>query len=162
MSREEYANGIQQNRKKEWSQAQLLGMPKPAYFCVHFKYLIFLTHTWDRRNTHSPIKCNELHVRLVHLTTSVGLAAMLQGFLYWQRTTTAALPLCYPTCQAQPGCLTQDPLTSCTGCREPCSPVQQLGSLYLLYALIFNRTRMRGTLPGTSFLSPISMHAFGL
>lgn len=74
-------------------------MPKTAYFCVHFKYLNFLTHTWDRQNTHSPVKCHELYVRLVHLTTSAGLAAMLQGFLYWQHTTTAVVLLCYPTYQ---------------------------------------------------------------
>lgn len=138
--------GCSKTGKRNGVRHKLLGTPKTAYFCVHVKYLIFLTHTWDRQNTHSPIKCNELHARLVHLTTSVGLAAMLQGFLYWQHTTTAALPLCYPTCQTQPGCLTQDPLTSCTGRREPCSSVQQMGDLYLLYSCIFNRTSVGGTL----------------
>lgn len=114
--------GSRKTGKRNGVRHKLLGMPRTAYFCVHFKYLIFLTHTWDRQNTYSPIKCKELHVRLVHLTTLVGLAAVLQGFLYWQHTTTAALPLCYPTCQAQLGCLTQDPFTSCTGYREPGSP----------------------------------------
>lgn len=86
-----------------------------------------MMYIWDRQNTHSPIKCNELHARLVHLSTSVGLTPMLQGFPYWQHGTAAALLLRYPTCQTKAGCLNQDPLRSCTGCREPCSSVQQAG-----------------------------------
>lgn len=111
-----------------------------------------MMYIWDRIHTQSPIKCNELHARFVHLSTSAGFAPMLQGFLHWQHSTAAALLLCYPTCQTKPGCLNQDPLCSCTGCREPCSPVQQVGHLYLLCALMFNRTRVGDTFPGTSFL----------
>lgn len=113
-------------------------------------------------HTHSPMKHNKLRVRCVHLSTFVSLTPMLQGFLHGWHSTAATLLPCYLTWQTKPGCLNQDSLCSCTGCREPCSPVQQAGYLYLPYALMFNRTRVGGTFPDTSFLSPISMHAFGL
>lgn len=76
---------------KERASHKVLGMPKMTNFCDHFKYLIFLTHIWDGWNAHSPIKCSELYTRIVHLTIPIGLAAMLQCVLCWQRTTTAAL-----------------------------------------------------------------------
>lgn len=77
---------------KERVSHKLLGMPKMTNFSDHFKYLIFLMHIWDGWNAHSPVKCNELYVRIVHLNTSIGLAAMLQCVLCWQHTTTTALP----------------------------------------------------------------------
>lgn len=122
--RKKYANRIQENRKR--NSHKLLGMPKMTNFCDHFKYLIFLMHIWDGWNAHSPIKRNELHVRIVHLTNPVGLDAMLQGVLCWQHTTTAALP------HATTRNLTQAPLDSSMSYREPCSPVQQLGGVRLL------------------------------
>lgn len=158
--REEYLNRIHQTGGRHGVRQKLLGCQNPPIF-VFIKSIQFLWCTFGIEHTQSPIKRNELHVRLVHLSTSVGLVLTLQGFLHWQHSTTAALLLCYTTCQTKPGRLSQDPLCSCIGCREPSSPVQQVGHLYLLYVLMFNRTRVGGTFPGTSFLSPISMHAFG-
>lgn len=85
--------GSGRTRRKNGVRHKLLGLTKTACFCVRLQYLIFLTHAWDRQNTHSPVTCNELHVRPVHLTTSVGLAAVLRGSLSWQHTTAAALLL---------------------------------------------------------------------
>lgn len=144
--------GFSKTRKRNKARHKLLGMPKTAYFCVHFKYLIFC-HTLGLVRRHTWIACETCSSD--HLSRPRRPAP---GF----PILAAQLCSCPPTCRAQPGGLTQDPLTSCAGHGQPCSPLQQLGDLCLLHSFIFNRRRARGTPPGAHFLGPIPTCASGL